>query len=494
MASTITGSLGVDTSGNDFDDLGAVRTLIADEAHLAWRRLRMIGEIAARREAAAADGDDMLLLNGTTVLGAEVAAVMSVGKSTGSALVELALDARDRLPRVAGLLRDGLISFATFRTIVMQCTAVEDAESIAAIDADLAQELRDSGAVSWSTGKDTARRIVAEHDPDAVRDSRTARGKGVTVAHDGDESVLTVAADAEQVLLAKKAIDADAAALTCADDPRSVGARRSDLAIARLTGTTFGCTCGNPDCPAAATAAEIGERFATVIVHVIADATTLNGESTKAGWMDGYGVIDSHHAREIAARPGTVIRPLDLTATTARPADYRPGAAADTASRAVHGRCTVPGCNRTAWDCDLDHVTEFNHDRPAAGGPTCPCNLGPKCRFHHLVKTHVDGWLDDQITDANGVIWTETTTPSGHTIRARARNYWLLPGLGLLPCRHGAPTDPGIDTSEAPTRSKTRTQAKHAYRMRLRSRRRFARACAEAERQVEYDSAGPPPF
>ncbi|GAC81772.1 DUF222 domain-containing protein [Gordonia malaquae] len=258
MASTITGSLGVDTSGNDFDDLGAVRTLIADEAHLAWRRLRMIGEIAARREAAAADGDDMLLLNGTTVLGAEVAAVMSVGKSTGSALVEVALDARDRLPRVAGLLRDGLISFATFRTIVMQCTAVEDAESIAAIDADLAQELRDSGAVSWSTGKDTARRIVAEHDPDA-----------------------------EQVLLAKKAIDADAATLTCTDDPRSVGARRSDLAIARLTGTTFGCTCGNTDCPAAATAAEIGERFATVIVHVIADATTLNGESTTAGWMDG---------------------------------------------------------------------------------------------------------------------------------------------------------------------------------------------------------------
>ncbi|MDR2279325.1 MAG: 13E12 repeat family protein, partial [Gordonia sp. (in: high G+C Gram-positive bacteria)] len=331
MTSTITGSLGVVTSGNDFDDLAAVRTLIADEANLAWRRLQMIGGVAARREAAAADGDDTLLLNVTTVLGAEVAAIMSVGRSTGSALVELALDARDRLPRVAGLLRDGLISFATFQTIVLQCAAVDDVDTIAAVDADLAQELRDGGAVSWATGKDTARRIVAEHDPDAVRENRSARGKGVTVAHDGDESVLTVAADPEQVLLAKKAIDADTAALTCPDDPRSVGARRSDLAIARLTGTTFSCTCGNPDCPAAATAAEIGERFATVVVHVIADATTLNGESTKAGWMDGYGVIDAHHAREIAARPRTVIRPLDLTATTARPADYRPGAAADTA-------------------------------------------------------------------------------------------------------------------------------------------------------------------
>ncbi|GEE03172.1 hypothetical protein nbrc107696_36180 [Gordonia spumicola] len=495
MTNTVASSTASDA---DFDDMAEIRRLWAEEASLAGRRLALVGAIAARRDATAAD-DDTALLNCTTVLGAEIAALVAVGKEAGAHMVDLAADARDRIPAVAAALRDGVISLSTFRAIALECAAITDAEIMAAVDAEIATDLRAGGAVSTGSGRDTARRFVAEYDADAVRERRAVRGKGVNVTQDGDGVALTVSAHPEQVLAAAQAIRADAAAQTCADDSRSVGARRADLAIARLTGGAFACDCGNPECPASTSADEIGDRFSRIVVHVVADASTLDGESNKAAWVDGYGVIDAHHARDIAARPGTLIRPLDMSAATARPSDYRPNAAADTAARAVHGTCTVPGCDRAAWSSDLDHVTEFNHHRPEAGGATCPCNLGPKCRLHHLIKTFVDGWLDMQVTDANGVIWTETITPSGHSVRARARNHWLLPGLGLLPCRHGAPVEPGVvDPADAPVRGQSRTAAKHAYRMRLRSRRRYAVACvqaAEAVRKAELECYGTePPF
>ncbi|QRY61347.1 DUF222 domain-containing protein [Gordonia sp. PDNC005] len=499
-------TLGTESTGNDFDDMGSYRTLWAAESNLMWRRLQLVIAVLSRRTAGIVGDDsesDRLLLDAETVLGAEVAALMSMSDGAGRTVVDNALEARDRLVRVANLLRDGLISVASFREIILQCKAIVDADVMAVVDAEIATEIREGGSVSKSDAASIARRHVAETDPDAVRDARQARGKGVTVSHDGDESVLTIAADAEQVLLAKKAVDASAAELTCTDDSRSVGARRADLAIARLTGGEFTCNCGNPECPAAASDAEAAERFARVVVHVVADASTLNGESDKAGWMDGYGVIDANHVREAAARPDATVRPLDMSAIADNPAQagnpYRPTAATDTAVRAVHGTCSVPGCTRAAWSCDLDHVTEYNHADPATGGATCPCNLAPKCRFHHLVKTFVDGWLDDLVIDANGVIWVETVTPSGQSVRTRAANQWLVPGLGLLPCRHGAPVQPGTpDRSEPPQRSATRAATKHAYRMRLRSQRRFARACAEAEAKVlagmEFNSAGEPPF
>ena len=45
----------------------------------------------------------------------------------------------------------------------------------------------------------------------------------------------------------------------------------------------------------------------------------------------------------------------------------------------------MPGCNRAARSCDLDHTTPWPH------GSTEPTNLGPLCRRHHNLKTH-RGW------------------------------------------------------------------------------------------------------
>lgn len=66
--------------------------------------------------------------------------------------------------------------------------------------------------------------------------------------------------------------------------------------------------------------------------------------------------------------------------------------------------CDAPGCNAQAQHCDLDH------SMPYPDGPTCQCNLGPKCRRHHRAKQS-PGWRVEQ--PAPGVIrWT---LPSGRT-------------------------------------------------------------------------------
>ena len=49
--------------------------------------------------------------------------------------------------------------------------------------------------------------------------------------------------------------------------------------------------------------------------------------------------------------------------------------------------CVFPGCRTPARRCDLDHRIAYDHDDPAAGGPTCDCNVQPLCRTHHRLKT-----------------------------------------------------------------------------------------------------------
>ena len=72
--------------------------------------------------------------------------------------------------------------------------------------------------------------------------------------------------------------------------------------------------------------------------------------------------------------------------------------------------CRFPTCRQPAWHCDADH-TQPHH----LGGPTCTCNLGPLCRYHHQLKQHRQWRLDQP---APGTFtWT---TPTG-------RSYYVHP-------------------------------------------------------------------
>ncbi|CAB4965155.1 unannotated protein [freshwater metagenome] len=78
--------------------------------------------------------------------------------------------------------------------------------------------------------------------------------------------------------------------------------------------------------------------------------------------------------------------------------------------------CVFPFCGRPARGCDVDHVTEYDHDAEAEGrpqpGPTETENLGALCRFHHRLKTH-SAWRYEMTTP--GVF--DWTSPHGHRYR-----------------------------------------------------------------------------
>jgi hypothetical protein len=67
--------------------------------------------------------------------------------------------------------------------------------------------------------------------------------------------------------------------------------------------------------------------------------------------------------------------------------------------------CTFPTCGQPAWRADLDHTTPYDD-----GGRTCRCNLGGRCRKHHILKQH-PRWTLTQNPDGT-FTWT---TPAGRS-------------------------------------------------------------------------------
>ena len=89
--------------------------------------------------------------------------------------------------------------------------------------------------------------------------------------------------------------------------------------------------------------------------------------------------------------------------------------------------CSWVGCGQPTWKSDLDHVQPFDHRRPDRGGRTTLANLRPRCRWHHLLKTH-GNWI--AATGADGS--TTMTSPTGHCSVERPFPF-TLPGEWLEP-------------------------------------------------------------
>jgi hypothetical protein len=82
-------------------------------------------------------------------------------------------------------------------------------------------------------------------------------------------------------------------------------------------------------------------------------------------------------------------------------------------SQVQHATCTSPVCRRPAAQCDFEHNTPYE-----AGGRTCLCNAGPKCRHDHRLKQHL-GWTVDQLPDGT-FRWT---TPAGRSYDTEPTRY-----------------------------------------------------------------------
>ena len=111
---------------------------------------------------------------------------------------------------------------------------------------------------------------------------------------------------------------------------------------------------------------------------------------------------------------------VTLEPITTDPCDHRhqaaghdPGVKLRHLSQVRHATCTSPICRRPAAQCDHEHNTAYE-----AGGRTCLCNTGPKCRHDHRLKQH-PGWTVGQLPDGT-FRWT---TPSGRTYTTEPTRY-----------------------------------------------------------------------
>ncbi len=82
---------------------------------------------------------------------------------------------------------------------------------------------------------------------------------------------------------------------------------------------------------------------------------------------------------------------------------HDPGVTLRHLSQVRHATCTAPTCRRPATQCDFEHNTPYE-----AGGRTCLCNGGPKCRHDHRMKQD-PRWQAEQL-ETGEVRWT---APSG---------------------------------------------------------------------------------
>ncbi|UQE73274.1 HNH endonuclease [Gordonia sp. PP30] len=562
-------------------------------------------------------GEDQKDLFDPYTLAVEFFAIYFAGNRRASrALVGVAIAAAERLPATADLLRRTVISPEMFEKVAHRTDIVDDGQIMAQVDQDLADALAIAGHISERAAERIADRIVNKRDADADRKRREkARRRKNMTNRDYPDGLggINITADAEEARLAYESVEAMIAGV-CPNDPRTKGMLRSAAAIARLRRLPFTCACTDKEaCTATLNAEEISERQARIIVHAVCQKSTLTGDNDEPAHLDGHGPISAGHVRDLAQRPDTLVRDLDLGALLqrrppvtappedsnsvepvaaespdghdtdphakqdpnataaqnrendtdgrqeddpsgghaaelrhhrnpeqpdaertdaertdagrsgtrgelvdghevppaflngqAQPADpYRPTEALSVLVRALFGTCTVPGCEQPAWNCELDHCEEFNQICPASGGPTCLCNIGPKCKRHHLLKTFLgaanpeDGWVDEQWIDQQGVVWTAITL-HGTTSETRAENQWLLPQFTGVRCAHQAqappePPPPGPARSDGAGGNVTggglraATAYKHAWRRAERARLRRARERADA-------AYGPPPF
>ncbi len=111
---------------------------------------------------------------------------------------------------------------------------------------------------------------------------------------------------------------------------------------------------------------------------------------------------------------------VTLGSLTTDPCDHRyqarghdPGVRLRHLSQVRHATCTSPICRRPASQADFEHNTPYE-----AGGRTCLCNTGPKCRHDHRLKQHPK-WTVAQLPDGT-FTWT---TPAGRTYTAEPTRY-----------------------------------------------------------------------
>lgn len=495
---------------DDAQVVAAIAKCARVEATAAARRLAAIAELVHRR-ADGPTGSAHWSCDNWDAMAAEVAAAQNISHAMASGQMYLAAALRNRLPQVGALFAEGMISARLAATIVWHTDLVKDPDTLQLVDTTLAEDARRFGPLSATKTAQAIDAVVDQYDPGALRRTRAAARSRDVVIDQSDGESGTAAMWGR--LYAHDAAVLDRRLLqmaheVCDDDPRTVAQRRADALGALAAGADrLACGCGKAGCPAGA---ERDGRAASVVIHVVADASALDadrdphmsGEQPSRPITDqttlaealapdpepdvpdprppalipGGGVVLAAQVAELI-HGGATVRRVRHPADAKPESGYRPSAELERFIRCRDMTCRFPGCDRPAEFADIDHTV------PYPFGPTHASNLKCLCRKHHLLKTFWAGWRDEQLPDGT-VVWT---SPSGQTYTTRPGSRLLFPALcvptGELPTvstNYGSVGDRGV---MMPKRRRTRQQD--------RARRIDAERALNAARIAERNQ--PPP-
>ncbi len=485
------------------------------ESAVAERKLAMIAALADDRLGEQCDAEQVGRwdADGLEIAESEVSAALTVARQHAGRLISLGVSLRDRLPRVRAALAAGQLD--VYRaTVIDTATRNVTNELIAEVEHRILEKALGPAAPGGTglTGRrltNVCARIIGGLDPAGVRERRRQ-------AHRDRHIGMSPAEDAMITLFGSlpaedgRKLDTrlrELANSVCPHDPRTFDQRKADALGALVDGLThLPCTCGREHC-----AQEPGSGPTWVarkpLVHVIVLSSTLHGDDEEPGYLDGYGLIDAQHARDLATngqrqpvrvpddvtmhRAQTAAHAKNATAdTTDTAADetpmpdsartYRPSAILDTWIRILGGMCQWLHCDAPAWNTDLDHDTPFNHGDPTAGGRTTAAGMKPYCRHHHRMK-HSEAWAERRNTDRS----IDLLAPTGHHYRTHGAGF-----LDLLDINPDQVVDPDDTTTQ---RRRTRAENK-AANIRAERRHRQAQidlAHIQRDRPREHDKQPP---
>ena len=480
------------------------------------RKLAVMAEIFDRRtKLSSAQEREGWWVDPEAAVAAELAAALGVSSGLALHQTNRGVALRDRLPAVAALFAQGLISDLVVRAIVSRTYLIEDEAALAAVDAELAARVRRWGA--WSAKKTEAAidALVERHDPGALRRTvRAAAGETVQFGCPTDVAGTTTIwarLNSPDAALMEQNVEAMAHSV-CDADVRSMDQRRAHALAATVNGTAFACRCGDPDC-GGGTAGDAPTTNA--MVYVVADQRSVEAARQDAAPTDPEPDTvppavpaddvagdtdefddndvdsaaleeDSSPTAQCVAPPGYVfgagILPTALLGGILERATVRairhPGGNSPPEPRYTPSRqlaefvrcrdltCRFPGCDKPAQVCEIDHTV------PYPVGPTHPSNTKCLCPFHHLLKTFWvgrTGWSEKQLPDGT-VVWT---LPTGHTRTTYPGSLHLFPKLCEPTATLWVGEPPTVDASTARgmkmprrrhTRAVNRAKAKAAER------------------------------
>ncbi len=430
-------------------------TRIADasraEAQCAAELLVAVADLFAHRLRESGECEDDAI-DTYEAVAAEVAARLRCSVAMGSSHLRYALAMRQRLPQVGRVFEAGDIDYATFKTIVFRTDLIVDEDRLARADGHLALAAPRWGGQSRGKLEKAIDRAVHKADPDAVRrrarDVAEDRYVEVGETDAGMAEVRASVFDTVGKALSKR-LD-ELAATVCDQDPRTKDQRRADAFGPLAAGADrLACRCGLDTCPVAG----LKPPGTAVVIHVVAQEATLDGDSDDPGLVLGAdSLLPADLVREMASLAKTlpIIGPIEADPERG----YAPSRALADFVRYRDLTCRAPGCDRPAVQCELDHTVPW-----ADGGATHASNIKCLCKTHHLLKTFC-GWQDQQLPDGT-VIWT---LPDGQVHVTTPGSALLFPGLcaptGTLPTPEKKQTQQhcGDRMAMMPRRTRTRRQ------------------------------------